>query len=129
MGTQDYIQTRIEALGEFNDGWDGSGSIAPPPGLLDWLAEVLPSELPDDLPTAYIYPIRDGHVQIEWEIGPWELDLEIGCDITETITYLGTWDAFSTQSEMTITGDLAPMTPPVWRYLVLTLRWMMEDGA
>ena len=126
MGTQDYIQTRIEELGELDDGWDGDGSRAPSPAMLAWVERVFTSAYPRDLPTPRLDVCFDGDIMAEWEINGWEVLLarEGGGDMLYT---LHGWHERS-GSDLSITATSLD-SPDGWALIAHVMRWMVEARA
>lgn len=77
---------RLDRLAALEDGWDGDGSSAPAPLVIDtarrltavlaMLAEVAPTTAPQFVPTVA------GGVDIVWHAGGWNVEIEIPPDGT-----------------------------------------------
>lgn len=71
------IETRLEELALLQDGWlDGKGLALNQDALHD-LARAFDEHFSPDLGLPYLYPTPEGGVQAEWELGQWEVSLEI----------------------------------------------------
>lgn len=68
---------RLDELRNLKD--EGHGK-APSSDGLDWLAEFFQDSYPADLPLPYLYPMEDGGISAEWEVGDKEIDVEIDLD-------------------------------------------------
>ncbi|MNQ84167.1 hypothetical protein D3C85_992870 [compost metagenome] len=71
------IGTRLNVLAQLQDGWlDGKGLALNQDALND-LARAFDERFSPDLGLPYLYPTPEGGVQAEWELGQWEVSLEI----------------------------------------------------
>lgn len=71
------VPARLDEIRTLDDGWlDGSG-IAPRSEWLDWLSDKFNQLFPDDLPLPLMFPTPIGGIQAEWDIGAWQISLEI----------------------------------------------------
>jgi hypothetical protein len=78
--------SQIDDLRVLQDGWyDGRGK-APSAMGLDWLLAAFVENYPDDLPQPYVYPVAEGDVRLEWDLGSHSLSLEI-----DPIRRIGLW--------------------------------------
>ena len=71
---------RLDELRNLKDGWLEGHGKAPSSDGLDWLAEFFQDSYPADLPLPYLYPMEDGGISAEWEVGDKEIDVEIDLD-------------------------------------------------
>lgn len=87
------VLARLEEFRDLQDGWAdgiqhpstwGSGyGKAPSHQGLNWLADKFTSEYPDDLPLPHTYPTPEGGVQMEWDLGRFDAELEVNLDSHE----------------------------------------------
>jgi hypothetical protein len=73
---------RLAQLHTCPNDWDGPGTVAPSHELLQAIEPLLDQFLsePHDLPRPRIYPTPNGHVQLEWSISPWAIDVQCSLD-------------------------------------------------
>ena len=68
---------RLEELAALQNGWlDGTG-VAPDKDALPKLARLFDTSFDSDLPLPFLYPIPEGGLQAEWNLGDWSVTLEI----------------------------------------------------
>jgi len=84
----------VSRLALLPDNWDGEGSPAPKPVVIEEALRVLSEIEPYEMPMAQIGPVPGGGLGIEWRLGERDLNLEILPD--GSIEYL--------KSEKTATG-------------------------
>ncbi len=73
------LDRRLDELTTLASNWDGSGAQSVDRGALRLAGAVIIQALRAGLPEPEIFPVPDGGVQIEWQAGPVELELEIEC--------------------------------------------------
>src|SRR5262249_17862283 len=67
----------ISRLAQLPANWDGEGSPAPKPVVLEQALRLLAEMEPYAMPTAHIGPISGGGLGVEWRLGERDLNLEI----------------------------------------------------
>ena len=71
------VTFRLEELAALQNGWlDGTG-VAPDKDALPKLARLFDTSFDSDLPLPFLYPIPEGGLQAEWNLGDWSVTLEI----------------------------------------------------
>ena len=91
------VAAQLDDLRSLQDGWadgvqhpsdwgNGYGK-APSRHGLDWLAQALAHEYPNDLPIPRIYPTPEGGAQLEWRIGRYDVTLEVDLE-----SRIGEWN-------------------------------------
>jgi hypothetical protein len=74
----DTAAQQLSAIADLDTGWDSHGAAPPRLDIVDGAWSLLRS-LSDTgfVPKPHIYPARSGGVQLEWEIGPYYLEIEL----------------------------------------------------
>lgn len=85
---------RLNELRNIKDGWLEGHGKAPSLDGLDWITEFFKNVYPPDLTYPFLYPMEDGGVSAEWEVGDKEIVVEIDID-----NRLGTGIFYSVQDE------------------------------
>ena len=80
----------FEHLRKLKDGWLEGEGIAPNNNGLDWLAEKLRINYPHNFPRIYSYPTSEGGVSLEWQINPYDIELEVNLK-----THQGEYNSFN----------------------------------
>ncbi len=73
----DAISERFEQLAALEADWDGYGARPIDPQALGLAQHVAESLVALPLPVPRVFPVPDGGVQVEWIVGPVELEFEI----------------------------------------------------
>lgn len=71
------LDSRLDELTSLTGNWDGEGAQSVDRAALRLAGAVITQALRAGLPEPEIFPVPDGGVQIEWQAGPVELELEI----------------------------------------------------
>ena len=118
------IPTRFEELATLRDGWlDGYG-LSPDGDGLRWLSERFAENYPDDLVLPHIYPTYDGGIQAEWQIGGYEVSLDVSL-----ATRNAEWFAINTNDTSFVEQDLNLVEATAWAWLVDELRRMSGNAG
>jgi hypothetical protein len=113
------IAARFEELRALKDGClDGDG-IAPVKHGLEWLAGIIERDYPNHLPLPYIYPVRDGGVQLELPIKEQEASLEI-----DLVGKTGEWHVLDLSTNREESRELDLQHPEGWTYVIDRLEKM-----
>jgi hypothetical protein len=64
-------------LRSMKNGWLEGRGLAPSECGLDWLADAVTRNYPDDLPQPLFYPTEEGGIRLEWAIEPFDVSLDI----------------------------------------------------
>ena len=121
------VTAQLDELRNLKDGWaDGTQhprdwgkryGKAPSHEGLDWLADKLESEYPNDLPLPRIYPTPEGGVQMEWTLGEFEAEIEVNLD-----DRVGEWLWIETASEDANDKTLNLDESDSWTWLAAEIR-------
>lgn len=113
------IAARLDDLRALKNGWLDARGIAPSSQGLDWLAECLSCDCPDNCPLPYLYPTADGGVQAEWSIGAYEITLEIDLDHRA-----GEWHSLDTRTQADDWKELDLAQPESWTVIATEIERM-----
>lgn len=82
LSSEEKLQQRLLELAALPAGWlDGEGKELPAEGLF-LAGAILQDWLDKDYPFPYLYPMPDGNLSAEWDIGPWMVHLTFVLDST-----------------------------------------------
>ena len=95
-GWKRHARAKLEQIGDLPDNWDGYGSPAPTPNVLEFVRRALDSLNCEDLPEATIGPESGAAVFVEWEWEGKALELHFLSD--RSVEYL-TEDADGTEDD------------------------------
>ena len=111
------IPTRFEELATLRDGWLNGEGLSPDSDGLRWLSERFLEHYPGDLVPPHLYPTCDGGIQAEWQIGSYELSLDVSLT-----TKNAEWFAVNTNDSSCAEQDLNLVDQTAWTWLVAELR-------
>jgi hypothetical protein len=107
------FQSQLEELKLLRHGWlDGKG-LAPPSDGLDWLSKVFTAHYPDNLSQAYLYPVTEGGVRLEWSLGPRDVSLEV-----DLMKRSGEWHCLNLETDEDEATTLRMETEDDWNWIV-----------
>jgi hypothetical protein len=107
----------LEALENLPPNWDSYGSIPPTPQALRGAEGLLRLLTVEAFPSPQVVPVPGGGVQLEWQVGPRGLEVEIRPD--------GSIEYLKVEGEFMEEGPLLANQPDRLRELV---RWLTAQG-
>jgi hypothetical protein len=114
--------SQIDELRTLQDGWyDGRGK-APSAEDLDWLLAAFIEHDPDDLPQPYVYPVAEGDVRLEWDLGSHSPSLEI-----DPIRRVGQWHDLDLSRDHDESQTLAMDQADGWSWVANRIQALRTD--
>lgn len=71
------LEVRLRELINLSNGWDGPKSIPVSIPNAKFARKLLDQLFVDEVPAPSIFPIGDGTLQIEWNVGDYEIELDV----------------------------------------------------
>ena len=102
---------------------EGYGKVPSADGL-DWLASQLARHYVSGLPEPHLYPTPEGGVQIEWHIGPFEVDLNVDLDAQS-----GEWGCTNVETHEDSERDLDLESANDWSWIVRELQQLWAQAT
>jgi hypothetical protein len=95
----DEASYQLSAIASLGPGWDSYGAAPPSQNILEGAWTLLCS-LAGLVPKPHIYPARSGGVQLEWELGPKYLEIELTSEREATFFYSDPSSRFETSGQL-----------------------------
>ena len=112
---------QLDELRSIKPGWlDGEG-VAPNHDGLNWLSDMFKQYYPSDAVPPHIYPTPLGGLSLEWDIGKWEISLEI-----DLVKHSGEWSWYDVGTDSIDEKVLDLNEPHEWKWIADQIRSIQE---
>jgi hypothetical protein len=97
----EFAGEQLSSIAELEPGWDSNGSDPPSADAIAGTWNLLNSLYETGLvPKPHIYPARSGGIQLEWEIGPRYLEIELLSGTEATYLYSDQESSIETEGRL-----------------------------